>query len=189
MLVTIQQEACLCFGNTSVPAYWLQVFALPSSIAPVTNLRNSKLIQAVLQELLDIAPDRGVIIYTPVGEDNLATNGVTARGEISRLERQDQADSPSIFKSISRSMSRRLKSPSAQSDPFSVTSPSVGTSSSAPTDILRSPIVPGEDAGMLECFHVDDARRNRKRESLRSYVHRLLPEKKQAEKIPEKEND
>lgn len=180
MLVTIQQDACLLFGNPSVPAYLLKVYALPSFIQPVTNLRNTKLIQAALQELLGIAPDRGVVIYTSVSEDNLATNGVTARGEISRLERQDQAESAGIFKTIGRSMSRRLKSGSAgsgQSDPICITSPGAFTSTSAPADILRSPIVPGEDAKLMESPQGEDLPKIRKRESFRNKFHRLLHDK------------
>lgn len=120
VMVTIQQEACLIFGNAAVPAYLMTVTALPGLIAPVSNLRNTALIQTALQELLHIAPNRGVVIYVPIPEENFATNGVTALGEINRLEHQAQDEDPGFLKSISRSMSRRLKSSSAHSNPLSV---------------------------------------------------------------------
>lgn len=120
ILVSIQQEACLHFGNTPLPAYLMKVTALPGLIAPLTNFRNTILIQNALQDLCHIVPSRGVVIYTPVPEENLATNGVTAMGEIARLEQQTEDDDHGFFKSISRSMSRRLKSSSAHSNPLSL---------------------------------------------------------------------
>ncbi|KAJ5351961.1 hypothetical protein N7452_000935 [Penicillium brevicompactum] len=118
MLVTIDQNANMLFGTTADPAYLLKVSALSSLIAPLTNLRNTSLIQSIIQDLFGIPPSKGVIIFTPLSEDNLATNGSTAREEIDRLERSGH--SPSIFKSISRSMSRRLKSSSENSGPLTL---------------------------------------------------------------------
>lgn len=118
MLVTIDQNANILFGTTADPAYLLKVSALSSLIAPLTNLRNTSLIQSIIQDLFGIPPSKGVIIFTPLSEDNLATNGSTAREEIDRLERSGH--SPSIFKSISRSMSRRVKSSSENSAPLTL---------------------------------------------------------------------
>lgn len=118
ILVTIDQNTDLLFGTTVCPAYLLRVSALPCLIAPLTNLRNTTLIQSVIQEMFGISPEKGVIIFNPVAEENLATNGITAREEIDRLERNDQ--SPSLFKSISRSMSRRMKRNSGNSVPLSL---------------------------------------------------------------------
>ncbi|EAW07197.1 MIF domain protein [Aspergillus clavatus NRRL 1] len=120
MMVTIQQDACLCFGNLSLPAYLMKVFALPYLIAPITNLRNTILIQAALQDLLQVAPNRGVVLYIPVSEENFATNGVTMMGEIARLERQSEDQDTGILRTISRSMRRRMKSSSISSVPLSV---------------------------------------------------------------------
>ncbi|KAJ5998007.1 hypothetical protein N7499_005597 [Penicillium canescens] len=120
VLVTVDEDALLTFGNTPDSAYLIKISALPSLIAPLTNQRNTSLIQAALLNFLGIASDRGVIIFGSVGEDDLATNGATARGEISRLERSDHGNNPSLFKSISRSMSRRLKSSSGNSAPMSL---------------------------------------------------------------------
>lgn len=133
-MVTVQQETCVLFGsNNTLPSYLLTVYALPSLIAPVTNLRNTTLIQKALEELLCIPPSLGVILFIPIPEANLATNGMTARSEITQLERSDQGDSPNLFKSISRSMSRRLKTSSGQSVPFSLSSAVVTASPSTRT--------------------------------------------------------
>ncbi|PWY95334.1 MIF domain protein [Aspergillus sclerotioniger CBS 115572] len=124
MMTTIQEEACIHFGKSSLPAYLMKVFALPYLIAPITNLRSTILIQAALQEIIHVAPNRGVILYIPISEENFATNGVTMMGELARLERSSPDHGPGLFRSISRTMSRRLKSSSSQSAPISVTTTS-----------------------------------------------------------------
>lgn len=151
-MIVLQQDAQFSYGgSTSLRSYLLMIYALPLLIAPVTNLRNTTLIQDALQDLLGIPPALGVITYIPVPEENFATNGTTLRGEITRLERKDE-DSPSLFKTISRGMSRRLKSNSGQSVPLSsgVASPL----SNPKSDSLKSPdatksteTVMGEDRG------------------------------------------
>ncbi|RAL05468.1 MIF domain protein [Aspergillus ibericus CBS 121593] len=120
MMTTIQEDACIHFGRSSLPAYLMKVFALPYLIAPITNLRSTILIQAALQEIIHVAPNRGVILYIPISEENFATNGVTMMGELARLERSSTDHGPGLFKNISRTMSRRLKSSSSQSAPISV---------------------------------------------------------------------
>ncbi|KAJ5676539.1 uncharacterized protein N7477_002172, partial [Penicillium maclennaniae] len=111
IMVTIQQDTCVLFGsNNTLSAYLLTIYALPSMIAPVTNVRSTALIQNTLEELLGIPPNLGVTIFIPVREENLATNGTTIRNEISMIERNE--DSPSIFKSISRPSAAITASPS-----------------------------------------------------------------------------
>lgn len=121
MLVTIQQDACLHFGNSSLPAYLMKIFTNPFLIGPVTNIRNTTFIQKSIQEFLDIAPDRGVIMYVPVPEENFATNGTTVMEQMATMEGDTQNESTGIFKSISRTMSRRMKLNSANSAPLSIT--------------------------------------------------------------------
>jgi hypothetical protein len=135
MLVAVDEDALLTFGNAAHSAYLIKISALPSLIAPLTNQRNTSLIQTALLNLLGIPSDRGIIIFDSVGEDNLATNGATARGEISRLELSDHGNSSNIFKSISRSMSRRLKSSSGNSVPMSLAALSTMVS----PDSVRTP--------------------------------------------------
>ncbi|KAJ5725093.1 Tautomerase [Penicillium malachiteum] len=148
IMLTLQQEAGVFFGNITEPSYLLKVYALPPLIAPFTNLRNTSLIQSAMQDLLHIPMERGVVIYTPVPEDNLANNGSTARGEIVRLERNEQEDSPGLFKTISRSMSRRLKNTSSSggSGPISLpsTAGTAGTAEDAKSDMIE------EYEGMLK---------------------------------------
>ncbi|OQE14636.1 hypothetical protein PENFLA_c036G10320 [Penicillium flavigenum] len=196
MLVTIDQNADLLFGNTSGSAYLLRITALSTLIGPLTNLRNTSLIQSTIQEMFGIAPEKGVVIYNPASEDNLATNGTTARGEIDRLEQTDSSNSPSIFKSISRSMSRRMKSSSGNSAPISLTSvmsPDVVTPTSTPPVAFASgqashprpnqageqkPIESpkGEPVQKVPSKDEKFERTLKKRESLKSFVNRRLGE-------------
>ncbi|KAJ5382225.1 Tautomerase [Penicillium concentricum] len=194
MLVTIDQNADLIFGNTSGSAYLLKITALPSLMGPLTNIRNTGLIQSTIQEMFGILPDKGVVIYNPASEDNLATNGTTARSEIDRLERMDSGNSPSIFKSISRSMSRRMKSSSGNSVPISLTS-IMNPEVTAPTS--ASPVTPGQvpplrpheadtkkpiespkGESVQQTLPKDEKpeRTLKKRESLKSFVNRRLGE-------------
>ncbi|KAJ5779988.1 Tautomerase [Penicillium paradoxum] len=153
ILVTIDQNADLIFGTNPGSAYLLKISALSSLIGSLTNLRNTNLIQAAIQELIGIAPDKGVVIYTPVSEDNLATNGTTARAEIDRLEQID-SNSPSFFKTISRSMSRRIKSSSGNSAPLSLTS--VMSPDSATTTSTSSAAVASAPAPTLRPHQGDN---------------------------------
>lgn len=196
MLVTIDQNAHLLFGNISGSAYLLKITALSSLIGPLTNLRNTGIIQSTIQEMFDIGPDRGVVIYTPVSEDNLATNGMTTRSEIDRLERSDSSNSPSILKSISRSLSRRMKSSSGNSVPISLTSvmsPDVATpTSTSPVTFASGQLSPpkphqtdakkpiespkGEPTQQISSVDEKCERSLKKRESLKSFVNRRLGE-------------
>lgn len=121
MMVTIQQDICLHFGNSSLPAYLMKVSAHPYIIAPVTNMRNTILIQKALHEFLDIASNRGVIIYTAVSEENFATNGITTMGEAVRINNEEQNGNGGFFKTMARSVSRRKKTNSSGSVPLSIT--------------------------------------------------------------------
>lgn len=120
MMVAIQQNVCLNFGNSSLPAYLAKVSAHPYIIGPVTNMRNSILIQEAFREFLDIPSSRGVIIYTGVSEENFATNGITIMGEAVRISNEKQNDNGGFFKTITRSMSRKLKSNGSSNAPQSV---------------------------------------------------------------------
>lgn len=177
----MHHDVPIIFGNTSLPSYLLRIYALPSAIAPVTNIRNTDLIQKALQELLGIAPDQGVVLFFPVLEENLATNGSTAQRAISRLE-QTEMDSPGLIKSISRGMSRRLKSSSGNSAPISLPSTAISTASTTPTNV-QSPI---EEAAP----GVEERRgqRLKKRESLRSIIHRHMGGIKSKKESDAKEN-
>ncbi|KAL4893662.1 Tautomerase/MIF superfamily [Aspergillus ambiguus] len=119
MMVNIQHSACLHFGNPKHPSYLMKISALLYMIAPISNLRSATLIQAAMQQLLHITPDCGVVLYFPIPEENFATDGATMSSEITRLERRSEDEDPGILRTISRSMSRRLKSSSVSSAPVS----------------------------------------------------------------------
>lgn len=150
MMVIIQQGVCIRFGISKDPAYLLKVYALPCLIASITNLRCTTMIQSALRDLLQIEPNRGVVLYLPVPEENFATNGVTYMGEIARYERRTDDDDPGILRNISRGLSRRLKSSSTQSAPRSEAT----TSSWDPeTDAQMSISAKGNDS-----FHSEGSR-------------------------------
>lgn len=134
MMVVIQQNVCLNFGNSSLPAYLAKVSAHPYIIGPVTNMRNSILIQEAFREFLDIPSSRGVIIYTGVSEENFATNGITIMGEAVRINNEKQNDNSGFFKTITRSMSRKIKSNGSSNAPYSVGSSLVPAADSQPSE-------------------------------------------------------
>lgn len=150
----------------------MKVMALPALIAPVTNLRNTILIQAALQGLLNIRADRGVIIYVPIPEENFATNGVTAMGDIRSLERQAQPGDSGFLKNISRSMSKRLKSSGSSSRPLSQATTSSWSNTSGAEATDRQPA-----AGMGSQPSSKEGERSRsvkKSRSVRQFLSRRL---------------
>ncbi|KAL3419426.1 macrophage migration inhibitory factor [Phlyctema vagabunda] len=86
ILVAVTHSACLLFGGSFDPAYTMTITALPSQVQQVTNKRNAALLQKNMEEALGVAPDRGLIKFMAIPEENLATNGKTAAGEIEELE-------------------------------------------------------------------------------------------------------
>ncbi|KAJ5378529.1 Tautomerase [Penicillium cosmopolitanum] len=102
--LTVHLEAPLSFGNISLPAYKLKIYALPSVIAPTINMRSTTMLTEELQELLGIVPELGVILFIPVPQDNLAMNGAIIGSELSKVE---QEDNPGFMKTLGQSISRR----------------------------------------------------------------------------------
>ncbi|KAL4944424.1 hypothetical protein BDV06DRAFT_220269 [Aspergillus oleicola] len=169
MIVTIQQVPCLRFGNLALPAYSMKIYALPYLIAPITNLRSTILIQAALQDILHISPSRGIILYIPVQEENMATNNTTMMGEIARLEHDTRGREPGIFKTLSRSLSRRKKSSSAVSAPLSVATTSSWAAGSEALD--PKPAVASESEGINTSVDEGHTRPGKSR-TLRLFVSR-----------------
>ncbi|KAL4915502.1 hypothetical protein BDW62DRAFT_212637 [Aspergillus aurantiobrunneus] len=182
MVVTIQQISSLRFGSSTLPAYSMKIFALPYLIAPITNLRSTILIQAALQEILHLSPSRGIILYIPVPEENMATNSTTMMGEIARLERDTHDRGPRIFKSLSRSLNRRKKSSSGLSAPLSVATTSSWAGGS---DIQETkPITTSESEGADASGEEGTAQPGKSSRTLRLFVSH-----KSASKIQELEGD
>ncbi|KAL3467550.1 Tautomerase/MIF superfamily [Aspergillus heterothallicus] len=175
VVVSFQQGSCLQFGALTLPAYTMKIFALPYLIAPITNLRSTILIQAALHEIIHIAPARGVIIYIPVAEENMATNSTTMMGEIARLERETHDREPGIFKSLSRSLSRRKKSSSGQSVPLSVATTSSWAVGSDQPSAKQATHVGSDDTNAS--LEGSNGRSGRSSKTLRLFVSRRVPEK------------
>ncbi|PGH31058.1 hypothetical protein GX50_06166 [[Emmonsia] crescens] len=109
ILLYVEHNCCLMLASNYEPAYLATVSALPCSIAPITNLRHTVLIQAAIFDIFDIPSNRGVIKFECMAEENFATNGSTIKDEIDQLERTSN-DEHSIFKSLSHTVSRKIKS-------------------------------------------------------------------------------
>jgi hypothetical protein len=107
ILVTIDHSACLLFGGSFDPAYTLTITALPSQLQPVTNKRNAALLQKAMEDTLGVIPERGIIKFVPIAEENLATNGKTVAADIEDLERESSEDSSSIRRTLSRNKKRQ----------------------------------------------------------------------------------
>ncbi|KAG5300433.1 MIF domain-containing protein [Histoplasma ohiense] len=109
ILLYVEHNCCLMLASSYEPAYLVTVSALPCSIAPITNLRHTVLIQTAILDIFNIPGNRGVIKFESMAEENFATNGSTIRDEIDQLQRTSN-DDHSIFKSISHSVTRKIKS-------------------------------------------------------------------------------
>lgn len=191
ILLTIHQDASLSFGNISLPAYLLKIYALPSLIAPTTNLRSTTMLSSELQELLGINPELGVIVFISIPEDNLAVNRTTAGREISRLENSEQEGSPSLIRTLGKSISRRrLKSSSGgSSGPLS---PAVGSGSiTSPSGQTQTPQSAKDDDIAL----VERRRQLGVKQSVQNFMRRRLRDKptskneeQESEKVEKRES-
>lgn len=92
VMVKVDHSACLAYGGTFDPCYILSITAVPSQMGPTMNKRNAALIQAFLADILSVPPERGVVKFQPVPDENFATNGMTIFGEIERQEKQHIAE-------------------------------------------------------------------------------------------------
>jgi hypothetical protein len=91
----------MLFGGNFDPAYTLTITALNSQLQPVTNKRNASLLAKAMEESLGVAPNRGVIKFLAMSEDNLAMDGKTITGEIEELEKETAENNSSLQRSLS----------------------------------------------------------------------------------------
>jgi hypothetical protein len=105
IIVTVAHSACLVFAGTWDPAYILTINALPSQLQTVTNKRNASLIAKNIDEGLGVPPNRGLIKFIPIPEDNFATDGKTSTMEIDELERENTSNNFNLGRSLSRAAS------------------------------------------------------------------------------------
>ena len=91
-MINVDHSSCLALAGTFEPCYMLTITTVPSQLQPATNKRNAALIQSFMADILSVPPDRGIIKFSPIPEENYATNGNTMLGEIERLERQNSSE-------------------------------------------------------------------------------------------------
>ncbi|KAF2726072.1 hypothetical protein K431DRAFT_342326 [Polychaeton citri CBS 116435] len=89
IMINVDHSACLALAGTFEPCYILTVNTVPSQMSPASNKRNAALIQSFMADILSVAPDRGIVRFIPIPEENFAMNGNTMLGEIERLEKTD----------------------------------------------------------------------------------------------------
>ena len=97
----------MLFGGNFDPAYSLTITALGSQLQPVTNKRNAALLAKALQESLGVSPERGMIKFTPIAEENMATDGRTVTGMIEDLERVMSETGSGFQRALSLKSKRR----------------------------------------------------------------------------------
>lgn len=88
VMVQVDHSVCLALGGTFDPCYILTLTTGPSQMGPIMNKRNAALIQSFMADILSVPPERGVVKFQPVPEENFAYNGTTLLGEIERREKQ-----------------------------------------------------------------------------------------------------
>jgi len=105
ILVTVAHSACLLFAGNWDPAYTMTINALPCHLQPVTNKRNASLIAKHMMEALGVLPNRGLIKFVPIPEENLAIDGKTVTMEIEELEKETASNNFNLNRSLSRGAS------------------------------------------------------------------------------------
>jgi hypothetical protein len=105
----------LLFGGNFDPAYTLTINALPSQLQPVTNKRNAALLAKAMEEGLGVGPERGLIKFCAIAEENLATDGKTMAGEIEELEKETAESNANLHRNMSRSTPKSKRRQSMKS--------------------------------------------------------------------------
>ncbi|CAK3802456.1 Hypothetical predicted protein [Lecanosticta acicola] len=100
IMVKIDHSACLALGGTFDPCYILTLTTVPSQMGPAMNKRNATLIQSFMADILSVPPERGIVKFSPIPEENFAVNGATMLGEIERQEKQQSNDSGSTVRRV-----------------------------------------------------------------------------------------
>jgi hypothetical protein len=105
----------MLFGGNFDPAYTLTITALTSQLQPVTNKRNATLLAKAMEESLGVVPNRGVVKFLAMSEDNMATDGKTITGEIEELEKENAENSSSLQRSLSKTTGKSKRRHSTMS--------------------------------------------------------------------------
>lgn len=144
IMIEVQHSTCLLMAGSFEPAYILTISALPSQLQPTTNKRNAALIQSFMTEIISVPPERGILRFQAIPEENLATNGVTIFGDIDRAERQ-QAEQHGgavkrAFTNTRKSMTFRKDAP--QTEPEALPKVPQSPQNGEPFLLPTSPIMP-----------------------------------------------
>lgn len=92
-MINVDHSSCLALGGTFDPCYILTLTTTSLSFSADTNKRNAALIQAFMADILSVPPDRGIVRFNAISEENYAINSNTIYGELERLEHGSGAES------------------------------------------------------------------------------------------------
>ncbi|PPJ53113.1 hypothetical protein CBER1_11628 [Cercospora berteroae] len=107
VMVKVDHSACLAWGATFDPCYIITITAVPSQMGPTMNKRNAALIQSFLADILSVSPERGMIKFQPIPDENFAINGTTILGEIERQEKRHEGEHAGSMRRAMNSMGRK----------------------------------------------------------------------------------
>ncbi|KAI5367979.1 Putative macrophage migration inhibitory factor, Tautomerase/MIF superfamily [Septoria linicola] len=107
VMVKVDHSACLAMGGTFEPCYIMSITAESSQMGPTMNKRNAALIQSFLADILSVPPERGVLKFVPIPEENFATNGTTMLGKIERQEKRYSGENSGGVRRAMNSMGRK----------------------------------------------------------------------------------
>jgi hypothetical protein len=91
------------FGGTFEPAYLLTISPLPQYMQPTTNKRNAALTQSFMSDVLGVPPERGIVHFKAIAEDNMAHCGKTVMAHIEHEE-----DPLGLKRGVERGLSRSM---------------------------------------------------------------------------------
>ncbi|KAI9655701.1 MAG: hypothetical protein M1829_000613 [Trizodia sp. TS-e1964] len=139
-------------AGSFAPAYVITVMALPSIVQPTMNKRITMMTQIFLLETLEVEMGRGIIRFVAIGEENLAINGTTVRGEIDALEKRLEEEEGGLRKTISRKISvggalARKKAASSAESPSYVIPPMPKLEESHAVVEVQMPTMPYAEHG------------------------------------------
>jgi hypothetical protein len=151
----------MLFGGTFDPAYTMTITALQSQLKPATNKRNTALLQKTMKDALGVPPERGILKFLPISEENFARNSKTVAGEIQDLEKCAAGDNSSLKKSLSRGALGHMKRQSMRS----LRNLKMGSPIPA-NDELRAASVSSRDAPPLPSMPTDMGSMDRRAEKV-----------------------
>ncbi|KAF1986369.1 Tautomerase/MIF [Aulographum hederae CBS 113979] len=149
ILVSIAHSACMLLAGSFEPAYMLTITAHPSWVGPSINKRNAALIQSFMSDVLSVGPDRGIIRFLPIEEENMATNGRTVLGEIERLEKMHRDSSGLVKRSSKTSMTTTTRKSIAQTIRSKRSNQELARKDSTTSQATATSPYPGDNNGGL----------------------------------------